>query len=92
MIEGMIQETMTFEYRICGSRNIVRNGTNRYGKAQYHCKDCDTYRVLKPKSAYWETDKQTVLREFDAIPIVVYRYCAETDNLVLGKERYQSIG
>ncbi len=58
----MIQETMTHVCRVCESTNIVKNGTNRCGNAQYHCKDCGTYRVLKPKPAYWETNKQTVLR------------------------------
>jgi insertion element IS1 protein InsB len=59
---GMIQETMTFDCRVCGSTNIVKNGANRCGTAQYHCKDCGTYRVLKPKQTYSDTDKQTVLR------------------------------
>jgi insertion element IS1 protein InsB len=58
----MIQETMTHVYRACESTNIVKNGTNRCGNAQYPCKDCGTYRVLKPKPAYWETNKQTVLQ------------------------------
>src|SRR5260221_11875520 len=62
MIEDMIQETKTFECRVCRSTNIIRNGTNRCGNAQYHCKDCGIYRVLSPKSAYSEIDKQTVLR------------------------------
>ena len=58
----MLQETMTHVCRVCESTNIVKNGTNRCGNAQYHCKDCGTYRVLKPKPAYSETNKQTVLR------------------------------
>ncbi len=58
----MIQETMTHVCRVCESTNIVKNGTNRGGNAQYHCKDCGTYRVLKPKQAYAETEQQTVLR------------------------------
>ncbi len=41
---------------------MVRNGTNRCGKAQYHCKDCGTYQVLKPKQAYSETEKAIALR------------------------------
>ena len=41
---------------------MVRNGTNRCGNAQYHCKACGTYRVLKPKQAYSEAEKATVLR------------------------------
>jgi insertion element IS1 protein InsB len=58
----MIQETMTHVCRVCESTHIVKNGTNRCGNAQYHCKDCGTYRVLKPKQAYAETEQQTVLR------------------------------
>jgi len=46
----------------CKSTTIVRNGTNRYGKAQDHCKDCGVYRVLKPKLTSSETEQQTVLR------------------------------
>ena len=58
----MIHETMAHVCRACESTQIVKNGTNRCGNAQYHGKDCGTYRVLKPKPAYSETDKQTVLR------------------------------
>src|SRR6266700_7875819 len=63
MIEGMIQETITYTCHACKSTNIVRNGTNRCGKAQYHCKDCGVYRVLKPsRTSSSETEQQTVLR------------------------------
>ena len=48
----MIQLTITYRCRICGSTNIVRNGTNRCGSAQYYCKDCGTYRVLEPATGY----------------------------------------
>ena len=58
----MIQETMTHACRACKSINIVKNGTNCCGNAQYHCKDCGAYRVLKPKQAYSETEQDTVLR------------------------------
>ena len=58
----MIQETVTHVCRVCGSTNIVKNGTNRCGNAQYHCKDGGTYRVLTPKQVYSETEQQTVLR------------------------------
>lgn len=58
----MIQETRTDTCRVCGSANSVRNGTNRYGNAQYHCKGCGTYRVLKPKQVYSEAEKAIVLR------------------------------
>ncbi len=58
----MIQETITYTCRVCKSTQIVRNGTNRYGKAQYHCKDCGAYRVLKPKPTSSEIEQQIVLR------------------------------
>ncbi len=48
---------------IPGYLNSYKNGTNRGGNAQYHCKDCDTHRVLKPTQAYSETEQQTVLRD-----------------------------
>jgi len=58
----MIQETMTPICRVCRRTKIVKNGTNRCGNAQYHCKDCGTSRVLTPKQAYSETEQQIVLR------------------------------
>lgn len=57
----MIQEILTHVCRVGESRLIVKNGTNRCGNAQYHCKDCGTYRVLKPQQAYAETEHHTVL-------------------------------
>jgi hypothetical protein len=51
----MIQETKTFECRVCKRTNSVKNGTNHY-------KECGTYRVLSPKPASSEIDKQMVLR------------------------------
>src|SRR5437879_10731695 len=58
----MIQETMTHTCRGCGSPKIVKNGTNRSGSPHYHCKECGVYRVLKPKQASSETERQRVLR------------------------------
>jgi insertion element IS1 protein InsB len=58
----MIQETMKHVCRVCESTQIVKNGTNRCGNAQYHCKGCGTYRVLNPKQVYSETEQHTVLR------------------------------
>ena len=58
----MIQETITHACRACKSTRLVKNGTNRCGNARDRCKDCGAYRVLTPKPASWETDKQTVLR------------------------------
>ena len=45
----------------CGSTNIVRNGRNRLGQEQYHCLDCNAYRVLRPKRK--EATKNSKLRD-----------------------------
>ena len=60
----MIQITMTYTGHRCGSEDIVRNGTNKCGNAQYHCNECGAYRVLDPKCPYSETDKQTILKTY----------------------------
>lgn len=60
----MIQETITNTCRSCGSVNIIRNGTNKCGNPQYHCKACGVYRVLKPKVRYTERDKEQVLKAY----------------------------
>ena len=64
MLYGMIQEVTTHVCRVCGSRNIVRNGRNRCGNAQYHCKECDAYRVLKLRQRYDRKAQQTILRAY----------------------------
>lgn len=58
----MIQETTTFTCRSCGSANIIRNGTNKCGNPQYHCKDCGVYRVLTPKVRHSVQKKEQVLK------------------------------
>src|SRR5437016_13562801 len=58
----MIQETRTHVCRVWERTHIVKNGTNRCRNAQYHCKDCGTYRVLEPMQAYLESEQRTVLR------------------------------
>ena len=58
----MIQETHTYQCTNCGSINIVRNGRNKCGNRQYHCKDCGAYRVLKPKTGYSQERKETILK------------------------------
>jgi IS1 family transposase/transposase-like protein len=57
----MIQITITYRCRVCGSINIVRNGTNKCGNAPYHCKDCGAHRVLEPASGYSPRAKQRIL-------------------------------
>jgi transposase-like protein len=61
----MIQETITYCCRRCGSTNIVRNGHNRCGNPQYHCKACGGgYGVLQPKIRYREEEKENILRAY----------------------------
>ena len=57
----MIQATTTYSCRRCGSININKNGRNKCGNAQYHCKDCGAYLVLKPKDGYSAAQKAQVL-------------------------------
>ena len=58
----MIRQLITYACRACGSTNIVKNGTNKCGNAQYHCKDCGVYRVLQPETRYAPEEKATILR------------------------------
>src|SRR5215207_10013959 len=60
----MIQVTMTYKCRACGNENIVKNGRNKAGNAQYHCKDCGAYRVLVPKSAEQPERRRQVLQAY----------------------------
>ena len=58
----MIEETITYSCRSCGSTNIIRNGHNKCGQPQYHCKVCRVYRVLEPHPRYRETQRQQVVQ------------------------------
>jgi transposase-like protein len=56
--------TKTYKCRVCGSENIVKNGTNKVGQAQYHCEDCGAYRVLEPKPNDKGQRRDYVLRSY----------------------------
>jgi IS1 family transposase/transposase-like protein len=58
----MIRQTSVHECRNCGSSNIVKNGTNKSGSPQYHCKSCGVYRVLTPQQRYSTAQKTTILK------------------------------
>lgn len=60
----MIQKTITYSCYSCESINIVKNGTNKCGNPQYHCKDCGVYRVLEPKNQLPHPDKEKVLQAY----------------------------
>jgi insertion element IS1 protein InsB len=64
MIMGMIQKTITYTCNRCGSLNITKNGSNKCGQAQYHCKDCGAYRVLEPRTPYTQEAKETILKAY----------------------------
>jgi insertion element IS1 protein InsB len=58
----MIEETITYSCRSCGSKNIIRNGHNKCGQPQYHCKDCRVYRVLEPHPRHPEAERKPVMQ------------------------------
>lgn len=60
----MIQETITYSCHSCGSINIVKNGTNKSGNQQYHCKECGAYRVLEPQRPAAQQEKNKVLQAY----------------------------
>jgi len=60
----MIEETITYSCRSCGSEHIIRNGHNKCGSAQYLCKACGACRVLTPKVRYTPEQKETVLKAY----------------------------
>jgi len=60
----MIQKTITYRCRACGSKRIVKNGTNKCGNQQYHCKDCQAYRVLEPKRIHAKNEREMILRAY----------------------------
>lgn len=60
----MIEETLTYSCRSCGSSQIIRNGRNKCGNEQYHCKSCGVYRVLRPKARYSEPERAQILQAY----------------------------
>jgi insertion element IS1 protein InsB len=61
---GMIQMSITYQCRVCGSTNITKNGTNRCDSAQYHCKDCGAYQVLELRRERDAEKRQQILRVY----------------------------
>jgi hypothetical protein len=67
----MIQVTMTYKCRACGSENIVKHGGNKAGNAQYHGKECGAYRVLVRKAVRQLTKNVGSLR-FVSVSLVLF--------------------
>lgn len=57
----MISETIIHRCPSCSSTDIIRNGTNRCGNPQCHCKNCGAYRTLNPKKGYSPDERKKVL-------------------------------
>ena len=60
----MIQKTITYTCRKCGSLDIVKNGTNQCGSPQYHCHACGAYQTLQPKNASASHPKELILKTY----------------------------
>ena len=58
----MIQKT--YNCRVCGSTNIVKNGTNRLKQQQYHCKDCGARRGAGVETRDKKTQKPIILSAY----------------------------
>jgi insertion element IS1 protein InsB len=61
---SMIQETITYTCRVCGSLNIVKNGTNKCHSPQYHCNECGAYGTLRPKDSPASRAKSLILQTY----------------------------
>ena len=64
----MIQTAITTP-AVCARTNIVRNGTNKCGHAQYYCKDCGAHRVLEPAPGYSPRAKRQILDTYRSGPV-----------------------
>jgi IS1 family transposase/transposase-like protein len=58
----MIQKIITYRCPRCGSENLIKNGHNRVGSQQAHCKDCEAYFVLEPKTPHESITKTTLIK------------------------------
>ncbi len=60
----MIQETIPYVCRRCGSPDIVKNGTNKCGRPQYYCHACGAHRTLTPKRPHAAQFKSLILKTY----------------------------
>jgi insertion element IS1 protein InsB len=60
----MTMITTTFACRLCQSTNVKLYGHNCAGTQRYHCNDCGTTRVLKPKKALLPEVEQAMERSY----------------------------
>jgi transposase-like protein len=62
MLNSMIEETMTYICRRCGSPGSVKNGMNKCGRPQYHCHACGAYQTLHTKGPSTSQAQDQVLK------------------------------
>lgn len=58
----MIQKIITYRCPRCGSENLTKNGHNKVGSQQAHCKDCGAYFVLDPKTPHGAETQKTLIK------------------------------
>ncbi len=56
-----IKTEKTYSCPRCKSVDLVKNGTNACGHAQFKCKSCGKMGVLEPRFRYSEADKEHIL-------------------------------
>ena len=59
-----IQTVIEHRCTRCGSADIVRNGHNQCGNAQFRCKACGRSSALVPKVAYTEEQQAQIIRTY----------------------------
>ncbi len=60
----MIEKTITYKCRGCGSANIVKNGHNAQGQQQYWCKECNKRAVLELRPRYTDAEKEQIIADY----------------------------
>ena len=54
----------TYQCRICGSKNIIKNGKRNSGQQKYYCKDCKTFRSLELNPKYNAEKREEIIRAY----------------------------
>ena len=77
---GIVRE---YSCRICGSKNIVKNGKTPSGQQKYHCKECKAHRLLELNPKYTEEKREEIIRAYQERPSMrgiqrIYGTCRDT--------------
>ena len=60
----MIEKSVKYSCRSCGSENIVKNGKDYKGSQKYLCKDCHSYGTVELKKGYSFSKKIEILAAY----------------------------